>query len=174
MSSGIITKIKLEPFYQEFLRGYYRNCEPVFKFPRHDCDELGLALKFINLLTPAPDDFKPENFGKDEFLIEVPDFHDRDPFYCNYISPCRNEKFIKKVDEQQKNHFHERLAQLRNTGFEYQDCIDIYMDELQINQQYFDRLLKDYSRWRTRLRVQKFRKKSHRLESPFCPASNDM
>jgi len=169
MSSGIITKIKLESFYQQFLRGYYRNTDLVFKFPRYDCDELGLALKFINLLIPAPDNFKPASFGKDEFLIEVPEFHDRDTFYCNYISPVRNEKFVKKIDEQQRNHFHERLAQLRNDGYEYQDCIEIYMDEFGIDQQYFDRLVKDYCRWRDRLRLQKFRKKSHRLAKPFCP-----
>ena len=169
MSSGIICKLKIEPFFQEFLRGYYRCNSPVFKFPRYDYDELGLALKFNNLLSPAPDNFKPVSFGEDEFLIEVPDFHDRDPFYCNYISPLRNDKFVKKLDIQQKNHFHERMAQLRIEGYEYQDCVEIYMDDFGINQKFADRLLKDYSRWRTKLRVQKFRKKSHRLETPFCP-----
>lgn len=169
MSSGIITKIKLEPFLQEFLRGYYRCEEPIFKFPRYDNDDLGLALKFINLLTPSPRDFKPINYYLDEFLIEVPEMHDRDPFYCNYISVIRNEKFVKKILEQQKNHFHERLSILRNDGYEYDDCVEIYMDEFKISTCFTDRLTKDYQRWRNRLRLQKFRKKSNRLESRFRP-----
>lgn len=175
MSSGIICKIRLEPFLQEFLRGYFRWNNQVFNFPRRDLnvsadDELGISRRFINLLTPPPENFKPVDFGTHTFMIEIPYMQDKEPFYYNYISEVRNNAFEEKIRQMQRFHFRERMAELRNDGYEYKTCVEIYMDELNISQNFYDRLIKDANRWRNKLRVKKFYHKSHLQKLVNCPA----
>jgi len=169
MSSGIFCKLKLDPFLQEFLRGYYNSNGLVFKFPREDCDELRLAKKFNDLLTSPPDNFKPQNFGEKEFLIEVPFQENKDPFYFNYITEVGNEKIAKKIFEAYRDYYYDQIREMRSKGWtEYKDIVEIFMDKLNISRKYFDRLLKDYQRWRIIKNNKKYQQKLHRLEKAKC------
>lgn len=171
MSTGIICKIKLDPYFQQFLRGYYRIESLIFKFPREDYDELHIARIFNDLLDSPPKDFKPESFGKNEFLIEVPFQDHKDPFYCNYLSQTANEKFAKKVFEAFRDDFYDFIKEKRAIGWkEYKDIIELYMDNRQIDTKYFDRLTKDYQRWRIIKNKRKYQQKLNRLGRANCPA----
>lgn len=162
MGSGINTTIRLEPFLQEFLRGYYHCNSYIFKFPKSDDDLLGIARKFNCILRPKPDKFKFQNYGNETFIIEVPylEFENK-PFLRNYISETGMKILASKIREEQKNYFHEYVSKLRNEGFEYLECTKLYMDEFKISEAYMSRLVKDYKRWRDKLRVNKFRDRYH-------------
>lgn len=170
MSSGIICKIRLDPFYQEFLRGYYENYEIVFKFPREDADELEIARKFNRLLMAPPCDYKPIKDDQNTFLVEVPYFKDKDPFWNNYISTIRNESLANAIHRAWRAQFHEKMDEFRNLGFEFKDCIYLYMDEFRISACFYDRLIKDLQRWRSIKRNKKYRQKEHRLTMAICPS----
>jgi hypothetical protein len=163
MGSGIITKIRLEPFYQQFLRGYYHEVEVPFKFPREDADELHLAVKFNNLLIPPPSGYKIQNFGVFEFVIEVPYQREKDPFFYNYISLRRNAIFVNDIETAYKFYFHEEMMRLRNLGYSYKNCVELFMDELHIDGEYEDRCIKDFQRWKTAVSTKKYRQKSSKM-----------
>jgi hypothetical protein len=159
MSTGIICKIKLDPFYQEFLKGYFDNYEIVFSFPREEIEDLKLVSKFKKLLMNPPNAYKPFPDDERTFLIEVPEMKDKDPLFNNYISECRNEVFTHSIHNAWRNHYHRVICTYRNQDFDYQDCIKTYMDEFKISDQYFDRLVKEYKKWRNLIKVRKFQKR---------------
>jgi hypothetical protein len=163
MGSGIITKIRLEPFYQQFLKGYYHEFDIPFKFPREDADELHLAVKFNNMLMPSPPGYKNQNFGIYEFLIEVPYQKEKDPFFYNYISLRRNTIFAERIEMAYKYHFHEEMMKLRNLGYTYKNCVELFMDELHIDAEYYDRCIKDFQRWKNAVSVKKYRQKISKI-----------
>lgn len=161
MSTGIICKIKLDPFLQEFLRGYYQCNNTVFKFPREDgaklyVDELGVASYFKYLLKPAPADFKPIDYGNYTFMIEVPKMDMKDPFYCNYISEKGQRLFEAKIHRAYRFQFHDEMEKHRSAGWDYKDCIELFMDDFNIMDKHTDRLTKDFQRWRNLRRRRKF------------------
>jgi len=168
MSSGILTRIRLEPFYQQFLRGYYQISEPVFKFPRADADELCLAYKFNNLLMPSPPNYKTPDFGEEMFIIETPFQPDKDPFYYNYISTTRNEVLARAIEKAYRFYFHERMKDFRNGGFSYKECVNLFLDECNIDSKYSDRAIKDYQRWKILVSVRKNQQKAQSQNRIIC------
>jgi hypothetical protein len=169
MSSGIISKIRLEPFYQQFLRGFYKNNDTVFKFPREDADELALARKFNQLLMPPPNGYKIHNDDEYTFLIEVPYQAEKSAFYFNYISLRRNTIFVEAIEKAYRFHFHEKMMEYRNQGYSYKQCAELFIDEYNINCLYIDRAIKDFQRWKIAISVKKYRQKSHLQNRAFCP-----
>lgn len=171
MSSGIFCTIKLDPFLQEFLRGYYNCANLVFKFPREDADELHLAKKFNDLYDIPPVNYKPFNFGEWEFRIEVPYQDNKDPFYCNYLSKNTMEILANKVFKAFRDDFYDFIMDKRAKGWEeYKDIVLLYMECRRISPQYFDRLIKDYQRWRNIKKNKKYQQKTLRQNRAYCPA----
>lgn len=160
MSSGIICKMKLEPFYQQFLRGYYRNVNPVFNFPRADGDELEIAQKLNHLLSPPPIDFKNKEYGENTFLVEVPILRSKDPFYNNYLSEKATEKLTNHIAKSFRFYFHTRMKEYHNLGFGYKESVELFMDENDIDPTYYSRCIKDLQRWRNIVHVKKYQQKS--------------
>jgi len=170
MSTGICCKIKLDPFLQEFLRGFYSCSSIVFKFPKENQDELHLAKKFNDLLDSPPADFKPDDFGDKTFMIEVPYIENRDPFYWNYLSKTSNEKLSKKIFEAYRDYYYDFIREKRSKGWcEYKDIVDLFIDKMRLNQKYYDRLTKDYQRWRIIKNNKKYQQKLQRESRAHCP-----
>lgn len=163
--------MKLEPFYQQFLRGFYRNNNPVFEFPREDGDELEIARKFNYLLMPPPCDYKNKDFGESSFLLEVPFQKGKDPFYYNYLSEKATERLIIHIDKSYRWYFHTRMKEYHCTGFGYKESVELFLDENNINPVFYDRCIKDLQRWRILVRVKKFQQKSNRLNLSNCPTN---
>lgn len=160
MSSGIFIKIRLDEYYQMFLRGYYKENDRIFKFPREDSDILGLAFKFNNLLMLAPSNSKPVDYGCENFFIEVPYQQNKDPFYYNFLSQKRNEIFFKDIRRAYKFHFEEKMMDYRDAGYDYKSCVELFQDEYNIDPKYFARGIKHYDRWKIKVAVQKHLQKS--------------
>ena len=154
MAPRVTIIISLDPFLQEMLRGIYDNYNKVFSFPNGD----DLIVRLRNLLRPLPEDYASMDFKDRAFEIEIPASPSRDPFYYRYLSKTAMKVFEKKVKEFARMVFHERMTELRNDGYEYKDSIDLFMDEFQISPDHTDRITKDYYRWRSNLRVKKYRK----------------
>ena len=155
MASGVICTIKLDKFYQAFLRNYYECNDIVFHFPREDSDKLGIARMFRTLLITPPLDYKPVEYGDNKFLIEVPEQHDRSSFYYNYLSQRRIVIFVKYIESSFKFFFHLKMMEYMNEGHSIKNSIILFMDEHQLDSIYTDRLTKDFQRWRNCLRVKK-------------------
>jgi hypothetical protein len=171
MSSGIFCTIKLDPFLQEFLRGYYNCNSIVFKFPREDADELHLAKKFNDLFDNPPRDFKPFIFGNWEFRIEIPYQVHKDPFYFNYLSIRTMQILSKKVFDAWRDDYYDFIREKRSKGWHnYKDIVELYMEARRISPEYYDRLIKDYQRWRTIKNNKTYQQKLMRQNKTVCPA----
>jgi hypothetical protein len=162
MGSGIVVTIKLDRFYQQFLRGHFGVDANPFIFPnRHD-----LLLRFEAFLSIAPRDWKPVQLGEEAFHIEIPYMEHKDPNCYNYISKEKNNLFAVRVREFQRMIFHEEFRSLKKTGYNRQECIQIMLEDFGIDQTYFDRVVKEYDRWlisQRQLRYKKNVKKSHQF-----------
>lgn len=158
MSSGRFTTITLDPFYQQFLRGWFLCKDPIFTFPKaHD-----LLMRLQVFLTKPPDSYIPQPASKDQLMIEIPFMEHKNVDVYNYISPALNQQFIARIREFFNMHFHERIAQLRKKHFLKEECIDIFMEENLIDPQYRDRLTKNYQRYIRNEYMRKYRKKKEK------------
>jgi len=142
--SGIYVVIKLDPFYQHFLREHFnQRDEIVFSFPKgHD-----LLKKFEILLTKYPLDKSQPDHGESKFMIEVPYMQHKNPYVYNYISETRNNILGATIKNFTKMIFHEHMNKYAKVGFQKKQCIEIFMEEYNIDPKYQDRLTKDYQRW---------------------------
>ncbi len=157
---GIFIEIKLDPYLQEFLRGYFDQNGNVFYWPKnHD-----ITRRFISLLRPKSENIKytkPDN-GDWSFRVDIPyNTAGRNPFIVNYLSRDNNKLLAKRIKEFADMVFHEDVIAHRIAGWEYKDCVLIFMDDYNISSKYYDRLLKDFQRLRNNLRQKKYRKKIH-------------
>ncbi len=66
---------------------------------------------------------------------------------------------------------HDFLAQKRNEGYEIKDCIYLFMAKYEITETdtNYERVKKDFDRWRNRQAVKKY-KKNVRKKNAICPA----
>jgi hypothetical protein len=161
MSSGIYVTIRLEPFLQDFLRAHFNCNNGVFSFPKGE----DLCNKMQRLLRTLPETYKSEDYGLYNFEIEIPYMHDKDPFYYRYLSVAAQNAFVERIKDYFEEVFHERIVELRHDGHEKKECIEIFLDEHNLSIQYYDRLIKDYQRWRNRIVNQKFRNKKEKITS---------
>ncbi len=157
--SGIYTKIKIHPFYQEFLRGQFHEYEPVFKFPpRHDL--LIRLERFLSTYPHNPDDVFAWNDKKETFLIEIPFMEHKDPFYYNYLSKQKNALFARRIREYFRDIIHEDIGKAIRKGFTRTEIIYSLLDEFNISPVYYDLMEKEYKRYLQAERVRRFRRKN--------------
>lgn len=144
MPSGITVKIKLDKFYQEFLKHQFLQSKSgFFIFDKsHD-----LSIKLGILLTKPPKDFTPKQYGKETFEIELPYSDVKDVRSYNYLS-VNNEKILcNHIHLYFKIIFHEEIHRLRELGFQKKEAVLVFMSNYDISAEYFDRLMRAYSRW---------------------------
>ena len=99
-----------------------------------------------------------------EFHIHLPKNNDRNPYTYNYLSKTAERVFMSKIRQFYEMVFHERMCELRNAGYQKKECVELFIDENNLKIEDYDRLIKDFQRWQTRLRVKKHYKR-HRKKS---------
>lgn len=156
MASGVLTSFKLDPFFQTFLKSHFQcGSDAVFTFPKgHD-----LLRRLEVLLRPVPENYKPSRSHPALFHVELPYMKHKDPLYYNYLSDTAGKAFARKVRDFYELVFHERMSELRNAGYEYKECVYLFQDEYDLPPESTDRLIKDFQRWRNRIRRKNIRKR---------------
>lgn len=155
MTSQVLVSVKLDYYHQAFLRGYFEQYDPVFAFPQGN--DLARRLEVLLRQTPP----NPKQCSGDKlFKIVVPPMKHKNPLQYCYLSEVASNMFVNKIVDFAKLVFHEKMTELRNAGFEYQECVYLFMDEFNLPEDCFDRLIKDLQRWRNRVRFKKHYKSS--------------
>jgi hypothetical protein len=155
MPSGVFTSFKLDPFFQQFLRSYFDQSEElVFHFPKGE----DLLRKLEVLLRPVPENYKPRKHDW-LFHVELPYMKYKDPRTHNYLSETSGKIFARNIRDFFETVFHEKVSEYRNAGFEYKDCVYIFMEEFHLPVSATDRLIKDFQRYRNRIRYREYYKK---------------
>lgn len=154
---GIIITIELDPFYQDFLRTHFgrRKVDPFFWPKNHN-----ISKKFMSLLQVNPKEFKPISFGDNSFSVDIPFLShiNKDPFIHNYLSKNGNYLLTKSIKDFFDLIFHEFLTSKHKDGFNHKEAILIFMDEYSIDENNYDRLIKNAQRWRNRVKMRNYRK----------------
>lgn len=157
MPSGIYTTIRLDPFYQEFLRAQFNQFDPVFTFPKgHD-----LLLRLERFLAKPPADFKPHliDFKEETFRIEIPFMEIKDPVYYFHMSDRKMKLFSQRIRDYFREIFHEEIRKYRSKNFNKNEAIICFMEDFHISEKYEDRLIKAYNRYIDLERHRRFRRR---------------
>jgi hypothetical protein len=164
MSSGRYTTIKLDPFYQQFLRVQFNQNNPVFKFPAKKHHDLKIRFEFY--LTPPPEDYKPANYRDWNFHIEIPYSENsiKHPDFYNYISENKNKLYANRIRNYYYDVIHEEFTRLRNKGFKKEECIICVMEDYNFEPKYEERVIKEYQRYLKRERDRRFRIRVKRIK----------
>lgn len=153
MSTGVICTMKLDPFYQAFLRARFEQIgDGVFSFPKgHD---LSLMLQF--LLKPKPRDFDCSEWGEWAFRIEVPFMEHKNPQTYNYLSEARTIVLTSRIMRYWKFLAHDIITEARRRGMQKKEIIYFLLEEMDIPVFYSDRIEREYSRYLIEERQRKF------------------
>lgn len=159
MSSGIICTVKLDPFYQQFLREQFQEYETVFRFPKgHD-----LSLRFQFYLSLAPNN-QPEKYGESEFKIEIPYMEHKSPFYYNYMSPNFQQKFQTRIREFWRDVSHEIMGRWIREGYTKEEVVQKIVEEYGFTEDDEERVRREYKRYRETERYRRFCRKRKQLK----------
>jgi len=143
MPSGIITTMKLDPFYQQFLRAQFHNADIVFRFPpRHD-----LLMRLECFLTKTPLNYKRQDYGENTFRIELPYMEHKDVMYYNYLSENSQALFAQRVKDFYRMIVHELFADYRRKGFFKTEIVYLIIEDFSFTTSDYDRILKDFNRF---------------------------
>lgn len=160
MSSGIICTIKLDPFYQQFLRYQFQEYEPIFRFPKsHD-----LSLRFQFYLSRNPVG-RADKYGSSEFKIEVPYMEHKSPLYYNYMSPIFQQKFQTRIREFWRDVSHELMGRWCRDGFSKEDVVQKIIEDFGFTPDDEERVRREYKRYRETERQRRFKNKHKMLKS---------
>lgn len=139
--------IKLDPFYQAFLRARFnedgKNSNGIFYFGKgHD---LSLLLQF--LLRPKPSGAKLQNYGAHTFKIGIPAMEHKNPqTYC-YLSDDRQSILTRRIMRYWKLVSHDCISEARRRGISKKDIVYMLLEELDLPDYYSDRVEREYSRF---------------------------
>lgn len=155
MASGYFVTIKLEPFYQQFLRQQFSQHDIVFTFPaKHD-----LVKRLEAFLTKAPDNYKPAPRTEATFMISLPYMEHKSVAVYNYISAEKNRLFNSRVREYFHLVFHDHIIRYRKEGFYRKEIISIFLDDFKIEPKYSDRIEKEFNRYLKKEKNRRYNKK---------------
>jgi hypothetical protein len=161
MPSGIYTTLRLDPFFQEFLRGQFNQWDPVFTFPKnHD-----LLLRLERYLTMPPHDFKVISYGDETFRIELPYMELKNPSVHFYLSDIKMKMFSDRVRDYFREIFHEEIRKYRSRNFNKNEAVICFMEDFRISEQHEDRLIKAYNRYMEIERCRRYRYRQKRRKS---------
>lgn len=145
MASGIITTVKLEPFYQQFLKSQFECNELVFTFPKGHDLQTALTL----LLNKNPYGNAYPDYGTQSFRIELYYSRTKDIRIFNYISERAGNMFASKVHEFYGMVFHEFYAKHYRT-FNHKDIVYLWLEKNRFDESHYDRIERDARRYRKR------------------------
>jgi hypothetical protein len=159
MGTGRFITVKLDPFYQEFLRGQFNWYDPVFTFPKgHD-----LLKRLEYYLTVPPKDFKLDDFGEETFRIEIPRMEHKDPDCYTFLSEQKNKLFANAVRDYYRVIFHAEIGKAIKDGIPKSDMIFCLMDDYNISRDYEDRIIKDFDRYLKSERLRRYRRRNRKI-----------
>lgn len=96
MASGIFVNVRMDPFYQSFLRGFFgRGNDIIFSFPRRSRYKFNELLHW--LVDYPPLDFKPKDYGDHNFRVELPRSEHFSIECRNYLSERSEDIFRRQV-----------------------------------------------------------------------------
>ena len=158
MSSGIFVTIKLDLFLQSFLRGYFRNNNIVFSFPKESRKNyLPGVLKLCVDYPPAQ--IQPRDLGESEFKIELPLWADKNPYSQNYISERANVEFERAIADFYYPIAYSEFQEMRAVNLKGPTIVNLFMDKYNLPEEFRDRLLRDYTRFCNYIAQRKFLEK---------------
>lgn len=154
MGSDYTTIVKLEPFYQRFLRANFRQEEgKPFSFPVRN--DFSTWIGFSVMRRPHPFDFP--DYGESRFEIVIPYLEHKNPAFYNYLSEKRQRTFRRMVYDLMKMLFHIELKQaIDKYGYTRIEAIDHLTEEFGFLPEDYDRLVKEYQRWLRRMQDQRY------------------
>lgn len=169
MASEYFVTIKLEPFYQHFLRQHFSQHDTLFAFPpKHD-----LLKRLQAFLTKTPDNYKPLSQNETTFSISLPFMEHKNVAVYNCITAEKNNLFASRVREYFHLVFHDYISRYRKEGFYRNEIISIFMDDFKIEPKHSDRIEKEFNRYLQKERFRRFAKikkqKSLSGKTPICP-----
>jgi len=156
--TGIYVTIKLDPFLQQFLRGYFECEEVVFSFPRQSRKNW-LPIAFKAALWFPPENYKPQTFGDYTFRIEIPEMNDKDPASHNYISERANTEFTRSVIMFYSGVIYSFFDEMKSANYGAKSIVALFVDRYGIDIRYEDRIARDYSRYKNMTAAKKYREK---------------
>jgi hypothetical protein len=158
MSSGIYVTVKLDPFYQQYLRGLYNCFDEIFCFPRASRREY-LLYSIIPLLWYPPKDFRLPDCDKESFKISLPINDSKNVLAMNYISERGIMTFIGIIKDFYYARWYEFCDQRFFCGWGPYDIVDDFIEKYKIDPGYRERLLKDFTRFKNYYYQKIYRKK---------------
>lgn len=158
MSSGRYVTIKLDPYYQVFLRAHFNQYEQVFSFPKsHD-----LLIRLEYYLSPVPKDFIPQpDTNAENFRIAIPYMEHKNPDYYNYLSEKAQSLFVSRIRKYYNIIIHEEISEARRKGFRKNEIVLKIMEDFTLTNFSEDRMKRDYTRYLTAERFRRFANKSN-------------
>ncbi|TAJ13040.1 hypothetical protein DMA11_10260 [Marinilabiliaceae bacterium JC017] len=172
MASGIITTVKLEPFFKQFLRSHFeQENDLVFTFPKgHD-----LQKRLNLLLIKKPIKASEHNYGEESFEIELYYMEGKDVRQHNYISETAAKIFARKIKEFYSMIFHE-FYNARYRFFTHKEIVYQWMEQNCFDESAYDRIERDARRYRRKNYNKNYYQKktlknvkSSPVQSALCP-----
>jgi hypothetical protein len=158
MASGIICTMKLDPFYQAFLRSQFNVEEEVFEFPKgHD-----LLIRLEAFVTRTPVNYRAQDYGENTFRINLPHMEHKNVLYYNYLSDKKQTLFATRIRNYYQAIIHEEISKQISKGFQKDETIICLMEDFNIPSKYEDRIKRDYSRWKLAESQRRFRRKNRK------------
>lgn len=169
--SGIICTIKLDPFYQAFLCRQFGYIEtaPVFAFPKgHD-----LSLRFQFYLSVPPRNYQTPDYGDWTFKIEIPFMEHKSANYYRFMSQKQQANFQARIRAFWKDVSHEIIGKEKRAGFLKEEIIQKLMEDFGFEENYRDRIRRDYSRYLQSERNRRYNLQSRELKNVKSPQLSD-
>ncbi|WP_289054190.1 hypothetical protein [Carboxylicivirga marina] len=172
MASGIFTTVKLEPFFQQFLRVQFEQADgEVFKFPKGH--NLNSRLNLV--LTREPFNFNGHHYGEYEFKVGLYYASDFDIRQKNYVSPRQARSFAGYVRDFHNMLFHEFYAR-RFKLLGHKETVYLWMETYDFDESSYERLEREARRYRRKNINRKYYErtklinvKSSPVQEAVCP-----
>ncbi len=158
--------LELDDFFVQFLKGAFpqpRNI-PFFQFPKsHDLETA------IQILAKGSD-------GPESHLTGLEIQFSVLPWKSGFEYFTLTDKSVQLLKRRIKNYYslvaHDFLSKTRNEGYEIKDCIYLFFAKYEIEdtEKNYERVKKDFDRWRNRQSAKKYRK-NLRKKNAVCPVS---
>ncbi len=164
MAQFATVELPLGQFMIQFLRGAFPQPRkiPFFQFPKsHDIES---AIQILAKGVEGPAEESKE--FKIQFSVPL--------WKTDYKHFTLTEKSIQILKRRIKNYYgivaHDFLSQRRNEGYEIKDCIYLFFAKYEIEptDTNYERVKKDFDRWRNRQAAKKYRKNQQK-KNRNCP-----
>lgn len=166
-STGIYVTIELEKFKQDVIRGIYNCYDIIFSFPDcHKTDYFKMKYLFYELLqkTPVNEKLKftsPFKIEIPNINIDIPDEQKhlrKDPFSYCYLSDNARMVFDFHLDSIVKYYIRQYYIKYDHESGNRLMTIRMTMTKLKLEEEHFERMIKEYSRFKSWAGMQKKRK----------------